>query len=218
MGRPTKDYSHLFGLRFGKLVVLGMGPKVRAGAGLLCKCDCGVERSIRPNDLETGGAISCGCARRPSLSLAGQVFGRLTVIKREGRKSKTNRTGRWLSQCSCGNQKTVSSSSLVTGHTQSCGCLHKEKLKAKLYIDLTGRVFGLLTAVRPTGKYHRRSEMWVCVCLCTQRSLHVEGRALRSGAIWSCGCAESQYGRSTRTRRILLDESAENRVEALPCS
>lgn len=60
-----------------------------------------------------------------SVDLTGQKFGRLTVIRfdhsQNGRKY-------YLCQCDCGNSKTVSSHSLKSGNTKSCGCLHKEIL------------------------------------------------------------------------------------------
>ena len=54
----------------------------------------------------------------------GQRYGRLTVICDGGR-----RRGRvmWLCRCDCGKEILVSSSSLSTGNTRSCGCLHSEQ-------------------------------------------------------------------------------------------
>lgn len=56
--------------------------------------------------------------------LSGQLFGRLTVI--EFSEVKTKRAV-WKCQCSCGNITYVPTHKLKSGHTQSCGCLHKEK-------------------------------------------------------------------------------------------
>lgn len=55
--------------------------------------------------------------------LTGQKFGRLTVIK-EAEKVGRHRT--WLCSCECGNKKTIYQTHLVSGQSQSCGCLHKE--------------------------------------------------------------------------------------------
>ena len=35
---------------------------------------------------------------------------------------------KWLFECDCGNQKVASKYDVKRGHTQSCGCLHKEML------------------------------------------------------------------------------------------
>jgi hypothetical protein len=58
------------------------------------------------------------------INLAGQKFGRLTVIKRAENNS-FNRP-RWICKCDCGNYSIVSSSHLKSNHTKSCGCLQKE--------------------------------------------------------------------------------------------
>jgi len=57
------------------------------------------------------------------ISLDGQVFGRLTVIKCEGRKGKKRV---WLCKCSCGNEIITLSDSLKSGKTKSCRCLKIE--------------------------------------------------------------------------------------------
>ena len=56
--------------------------------------------------------------------LTGQKFGRLTVIKRV----ENSKHGHimYLCQCECGKQKNIIASSLLSGHTKSCGCLNKE--------------------------------------------------------------------------------------------
>ena len=54
------------------------------------------------------------------LALEGQVFGKLTVIRKDGHLGAGIT---WLCQCSCGNQTSVTSSRLIGGTTRSCGCL-----------------------------------------------------------------------------------------------
>ena len=52
--------------------------------------------------------------------LSGMVFGKLTVIKRQG--SSKHGDALWICRCECGNEKTVPSRYLVEGCTKSCGC------------------------------------------------------------------------------------------------
>jgi hypothetical protein len=54
-------------------------------------------------------------------NLAGQKFGRLTVIEYDHEKA------RWLCLCQCGIYKWILPPSLKRGTTQSCGCLQKER-------------------------------------------------------------------------------------------
>jgi len=58
------------------------------------------------------------------IELAGKTFSRLSVLSLSG-KDKANHSI-WLCVCSCGKKVNVHSSHLLTGHTQSCGCLHQE--------------------------------------------------------------------------------------------
>lgn len=58
-------------------------------------------------------------------SIVGETFGYLTVIERAG-MDNNRRNSTWLCKCKCGNYSVVSRSSLVGGHTKSCGCkLHE---------------------------------------------------------------------------------------------
>lgn len=59
------------------------------------------------------------------IDLTGERFGRLLVL---GRSPAMSMKPRWRVRCECGAEKDVSGSNLRTGHTQSCGCLHREAL------------------------------------------------------------------------------------------
>lgn len=58
-------------------------------------------------------------------NLIGQRFGRLTVVAQTN--ERINRSVVWECKCDCGNTHYVQSNSLLTGRTQSCGCLLKER-------------------------------------------------------------------------------------------
>lgn len=58
------------------------------------------------------------------MDLVGQVFGRLTVLSRQGSNAKG--CALWNCKCECGNETIVKTSSLTSGKTCSCGCLQKE--------------------------------------------------------------------------------------------
>ncbi|NHC20304.1 hypothetical protein G6554_18845 [Bacillus sp. MM2020_4] len=53
--------------------------------------------------------------------LTGQRFGKLTVIQRSEKNSKSG-NAMWVCYCDCGNQAVVIGSHLRSGHTTSCGC------------------------------------------------------------------------------------------------
>ena len=57
--------------------------------------------------------------------LTGQRFGRLVAMKCVGRTNNGN--AQWLCKCDCGGEKVVASWGLVSGRTQSCGCIKREQ-------------------------------------------------------------------------------------------
>ena len=73
--------------------------------------------------------------------LSGQIFGRLTVIRRSGTLG-----GRvlWECRCECGKLHEAVSHALTSGHTKSCGCWRDERNRS------TPAVHG--HALRATGK------------------------------------------------------------------
>lgn len=61
---PTKVNMCTIGDKFGRLTVVGMGQKGRYRYYAVCKCDCGIEKSIRCDALVSGAALSCGCLHK----------------------------------------------------------------------------------------------------------------------------------------------------------
>jgi len=70
--------------------------------------------------MSTGLAISNSSQFEPA---AGDVFGRLTLIKFVASKNKQQQV---LVRCSCGVELVVRKHSLLSGNTKSCGCFFKE--------------------------------------------------------------------------------------------
>jgi hypothetical protein len=54
-------------------------------------------------------------------------------------------------------------------------------------LDLTGRNFGRLTAIKTVGKTNTGNYIWYCTCKCGG-SKDVAAGNLNSNAIKSCGC------------------------------
>lgn len=64
------------------------------------------------------------------IDITGQIFGRLTVIKRV-ENNKHNQV-QYLCLCKCGNKKIITKNGLINGNYKSCGCLKKEQDKINL--------------------------------------------------------------------------------------
>ena len=111
------------------------------------------------------------------INLTDQRFGFWIVIKLIG-KNKSGQT-EWLCQCDCGTQKNVTTNSLRTGNSTSCGCNHAP--------NLINEKFGnLLVLSRDTAKNTGR-RYWVCRCDCGKK-VSVSSYQLRNNITTSCGC------------------------------
>ena len=127
--------SHL-GERFGRLITLEQLP----GGKYLCKCDCGNIIEVKTGNLTSGNTQSCGCLQKDRtseasfVSLVGEKFGKLTVIKRV-ENDKFNQV-RYECRCDCGGTAFVCAGNLRKGITQSCGCI-KSRGESKINQWLT---------------------------------------------------------------------------------
>lgn len=71
-------------------------------------------------------------------NLTGRVFGRLTVESYAGRHGHSQS---WNCLCVCGKRTVTCNSSLKSGATRSCGCLHKDAPSKRTHKH-SGRTFG----------------------------------------------------------------------------
>jgi len=65
-------------------------------------------------------------------------------------------------------------------------------------IDLTGKKFNMLTAIKLTGKKSRAGVYWLCKCDCGN-STEVVSCNLKSGGVKSCGCLKISKTKETNT-------------------
>jgi len=124
----------LRGQKIGKLIVLYQSEKRGKHNEIYwhCKCDCGLEKDILSSSLLRKKIKCCGHCRGRSekiIDLTGKVFGKLFVLKEEGRTKHQQVT--WLCRCECGKETIVSSRDLISGKCQSCGCSRKYKFGEK---------------------------------------------------------------------------------------
>lgn len=129
---------------------------------------------------------------RTAIDRTGRVYGRLTAIREAGRTP--DKAVLWLCRCECGKEVVVRGNSLQAGSSRSCGCLVKDT-RSSPAMDLTGTVYGRLTAIEPTdGRIAAGSVIWLCRCECGNEVM-VPTNRLRSGNTRSCGClfADSHF-------------------------
>ena len=77
----------------------------------------------RPFDIV--GRCKVGGDMGKKIDLRGQPFGKLTVLRENGRDKRNKIL--WLCRCECGNEVTVQGSHLRNEHTTSCGCYQRER-------------------------------------------------------------------------------------------
>lgn len=213
--------------KHGRLLVQSYGGSRACGNRLWnCLCDCGRIATVLGKDLASGNTKSCGCIKAKSrygdtivtkpnnnkfVDAEGQRYGRLTVGKYLG---SIGRGSVWLCYCDCGETKEVKASNLLSGKSQSCGCLVKasnvengkkrrkhiaqyngaptDKSTANNFIDIEGHRYGRLLAKRYMGQLNANS-MWMCECDCGAY-IDVRLSGLRSGRTKSCGCILKTHG------------------------
>lgn len=97
---------------------------------------------------------------KPFNDLTGKAFGKLSVVRYLGRiPGKTKPY--WQCCCECGNSKQVTTSNLVSLHTQSCGCINVQRMQGRrVYDKAKASEYGIWRAVvqrtqRPTTKNKR---------------------------------------------------------------
>lgn len=71
----------------------------------------------------------------------------------------------------------------------------------KTFKDISGQVFGRLTAIKPIGKNKYGRYIWLCSCNCGNEKT-VIGDSLRRGIVRSCGCLDREAHILRPNRRI----------------
>jgi len=111
--RPPKD---ILGQQFGLWTVLREDPSFVSK--VICKCDCGVVRSVLRSTLTSGKSKSCGC--RGSFLVEGERYGKLVVTGRADGPG-------WHCICDCGRLRTHHAHRLRRGLVTSCGECWKDE-------------------------------------------------------------------------------------------
>ncbi len=116
----NKPRIEMGGQKFGILTVIK--PTHQSSWGdwrYKCLCDCGKYTEVGGANLRKGAVQSCGCLRFKFIK-AGTRFGKLTVIRKQGKDA--HGAIKYLCRCSCGNTKSIRGYSLWRGDSKSCGC------------------------------------------------------------------------------------------------
>ena len=113
----------------------------------------------------------------------GMRFGKLTVVG----PAKSQRQGRWVCQCTCGEITQLHAADLQRGKIKSCGCIFRGRA-AK---DLTGLRFGRLSVIGRAKALPSGNTRYECQCDCGNFS-QPSAYDLRNGKTQSCGCLRNE--------------------------
>lgn len=124
------------------------------------------------------------------VNLINQKFYKLTVLSLNEEESIKQRHRCWNCQCECGRITVVRGTRLISGEIKSClNCSKRE--------DITGQVFGYLTAIsineEKTKERHDGRAYWNCKCKCG-KDIIVSAHALKQLNTLSCGCYQESKG------------------------
>ena len=179
--------------KFGRLTAKEIAGKDKMGILWRCQCECGGEKTVAATYLLNGHTKSCGCInseRKEKQDITGPRWGNLVAVKHVGyRQSKRgNKKSVWLWQCDCGNTKEIAVADVKHCGTRSCGCKAKKHISNLRKADISGNVYGRLTAKCPTNQRDRYgSILWELTCACGNTVFKTVNE-LKSGRVLSCGC------------------------------
>lgn len=194
--------NDLTGAQFENLVVLYRGEDIikdgkKKRVRWHCKCNCGNEFDVISDNLKRRPNMTCNeCANKRRsdnnrINVVGNKYGRLTILAVIPGTHPT----RVRCECDCGNEHVGSQSDIVTGHTQSCGCLQKERASESNIKDWTGVMseYGVeflnQECMNDKGQW-----LWSCKCgVCGNLFVELPAR-VNNGHVTSCGCAIMSSG------------------------
>ena len=187
--------------RFGKLIVLyRVKDKISGGRKRTmwhCICDCGNECDVSADYLNRSKCPSCGCEatknriEKNRSDCTGQKFGRLTIIDILWDEKPT----KVVCKCDCGNDYIGVKTDIVSGHTQSCGCLKSENTSMANTKDWTGCTsdYGV-RFIRQDYMNEKGQWMWLCRCGVCGNLFTALPAKVNNGHITSCGCRVQSSG------------------------
>lgn len=200
----------LTGQKFGKLTVLEMlygyrkKPSGQPVTYCRCRCDCGTIVVRQASKLKVSATPSCGCANKEivrqscGVDVTGQKFGRLLVLDVLWDETPT----KVHCLCDCGREKVIVKRDVISGHTKSCGCYHRDVCSEVNYKDITDKTnqYGV-KAIRPSHQTSQGVWLWEFLCHCGNTFVGLPAKVFsETRPTQSCGC-------TLRSAREILIES-----------
>lgn len=198
------SFKDLTGLQFGKLTVVNRAESKIDKSGKRrtmwnCICDCNNNIVVSGDYLKRSECPSCGCEAKKNrieknrVDNVGEKYGRLTIVDVIWGDGRTKA----VCKCDCGNDYIAVKSDIVTGHTQSCGCLHSKITSFVNTKDWTGHF--ALSGVKLIRQHHMNNKgqwIWECECPICNNVFYELPAKVNNGHTTSCGCRVQSFGES----------------------
>lgn len=188
------ERNNLLNKKFGRLTVIKKEGSVNQKILWTAQCDCGnIVEHLKTEVLKSGHTQSCGCLWEDRMheqagktkegeSLEGKRFGKLLVLPEI---KYLNDSPHCVCRCDCGQITYVTTNALISGNTQSCGCLLKEKINKINASKVIGKTFGALTVIEETQERKNRHIIYKCLCECGNYCYRTTQSLTEAS---SCGC------------------------------
>lgn len=125
-----RSYCNYTGEKIGKLTILEeLEPHITPNGSrqriVKCQCECGNVFTIRLSSAQKNQKCRACLDKERRIDITGKRFGKLVVLSMANDYISPSgyRLSRCRCLCDCGNITIVNMSALVTGSTQSCGCM-----------------------------------------------------------------------------------------------
>ena len=194
----TSRQKDLTGEKCGNSVYLKPSRKDGYRTFWWMQCECGEIYEKRADHVKSLCPVCSAKQKSKKLmgqgikDLTGQRFEYLEVLFQQ--QERKNNMVIWHCRCKCGNEVDVSTSSLTSGNTKSCGCLRKEKANFhSLKLNLVGERFGNLVVIEETEMRQYGKVVWKCRCNCGN-IVYLNTSRLKGGNDISCGCQKESFG------------------------
>ena len=172
-----------------------------------CRCNCGNEFDVIADNLKKRPHMTCNeCANKrrsekQRINVVGNKYGRLTILEVVPDTHPT----KVKCKCDCGNEHIGDQADIVSGHTQSCGCLQRDRVSESNTKDWTGVIseYGV-EFLEPDHMREEGQWLWKCRCgVCGNEFITLPAK-VNLGYVTSCGCASKSS--SERYIKNLLEE------------
>ena len=196
------NFNDLTGKQLGKSMVLNRAESKIDKSGKRrtvwnCKCECGNEFETLADSIKRNFNLVCpectnkNRSKNNRITIIGNKYGRLTVLDIIPNAYPT----KVRCKCDCGNEHICAQADVVSGHTQSCGCLQSENTSMTNTKDWTGYVTESgVKFLRQSYMNNKGQWIWECECPLCGNSFYELPAKVNNGHTTSCGCRIQSFG------------------------